>query len=69
MQYTVIKDVPWWLQVNWTPFLAEVFDSRSNVSVRPTEVAAFRNMVGQCRRFEWKNHPNNPANKSYDEDV
>ena len=62
-------DPHWYLMVNWNPFVSEVFDSRSNLSVRPTEVQCFRNMQNECRRFEWKNHPNNPANKSYDEDV
>ena len=62
------NDPDWWLRINWTPFLAEVFDSHSNISTRPTEIAAFRNIVKQCQRFEWKNHPNNPLNKMYDDE-
>lgn len=59
------SDIPWWLLINWTAFLAETFDPKSNMSTRPTEVACFRNMVRECRQFEWDNHTNNPKNKNY----
>jgi hypothetical protein len=59
-------DSDWYLKINWTPFLDEIFDPHSNISIRPTEAACFRNMVRECRRFEWGNHLNNPLNKNYD---